>query len=63
MRTIKSEFARLGLLQTRRREITIKSGKPKGKKEERLTDRDFKELMGVHRPTYRRGKGGAFRQR
>lgn len=63
MRTIKSEFARLGLLQTRRREIVQKSSKAKGKQEERLTDRDFRELMGVHRPTYGRGKGGAFRQR
>lgn len=57
MRTLKSEFARLGLLQSRRREITLKSGKAKDKQEERLTDRDFMELMGVHRPTYGRVKG------
>lgn len=57
MRTLKSEFARLGLLQTRRREVTLKSSKAKDKQEERLTDRDFKELMGVHRPTYGRVKG------
>ncbi len=63
MRTFKSEFARLGLLQTRRREKTLKGSKAKGKGEERLTDRDFRELMGINRPTYRRGKGGAFRQR
>lgn len=63
MRTFKSEFARLGLLQARRREITTKSSKTSDKPKERLTDRDFAELMGVHRPTYKRGKGGAFRQR
>ncbi|WP_025950446.1 hypothetical protein [Geobacillus thermocatenulatus] len=30
---------------------------------ERLTEREIKELMGTYRPIYRRGKGGAFRQR
>ncbi len=30
---------------------------------EELTNEDIKELMGIDRPTYRRGKGGAFRQR
>lgn len=63
MRTFRSEFARLGLLQTRRREITLKSSKAKGKPKERLTDRDWAEIMGVNRPTYQRGKGGAYRQR
>lgn len=62
MRTFRSEFSRLGLLQTRRREVTMKSSKTKGKKEERLTDRDFRELMGVNRDTYKR-KNGAIRRR
>ncbi|MED4922919.1 hypothetical protein P9743_01260 [Anoxybacillus geothermalis] len=31
--------------------------------EERMTEREIKELMGTYRPIYRRGKGGAFRQR
>lgn len=57
MRTFKSEFARLGLLQARRREITLKSSKTSDKQEERLTDRDFAELMGVNRDTYRRVNG------
>ena len=30
---------------------------------ERMTEREIKEMMGVFRPVYRRGKGGAFRQR
>lgn len=60
MRTIKSEFARLGLSAPRRREITLKSSKTTDKPEERLTDRDWAELMGANRPTYNRAKGGAF---
>lgn len=62
MRTIKSEFARLGLLQTRRREVTTKSSKAKDKPKERLTERDFKELMGQYRDTYKR-KNGAIRRK
>lgn len=63
MRTFKSEFARLGLSQPRRREITLKSSKTKDKPDKQLTERDWAELMGTNRPTYNRAKGGAFRQR
>lgn len=35
----------------------MKSSKTKGKKEERLTDRDFRELMGMYRPIHKRVKG------
>lgn len=33
------------------------------KKEERLTEREWKELMGMSRQRLSRGKGGAYRQR
>lgn len=63
MRTFKTEFARLGLSQPRRREITMKSSEASDKPKERLSDREWRELMGEYRPTYGRKKGGAFRQR
>lgn len=62
MRTFRTEFARLGLSQPRRREVTLKSGEAQDKPKERLTDRDFRDLMGVNRQTYRR-KNGAVRSR
>lgn len=40
-----------------------KSKTSKNKRKTRLTKREVLELMGTDRPTYRRGKGGAFRQR
>lgn len=61
MRTFKSEFTRLGLLQTRRREITMKS-KASDKPKERLTDRDWAEIMGVNRQTYKRVNGAVRRR-
>lgn len=33
------------------------------RKSEHLTDREWAELMGVNRDTYRRGPGGAIRRR
>ncbi|MGG1128576.1 hypothetical protein [Bacillus velezensis] len=32
------------------------------KKPQKLTERELENLMGVNRPTYKRGRGGAFRQ-
>ncbi|MBL5768398.1 hypothetical protein [Heyndrickxia sporothermodurans] len=31
------------------------------RKSERLSEDDIKDLMGMNKPTYRRGKGGAWR--
>ncbi|KAF6601637.1 hypothetical protein V7685_17535 [Bacillus velezensis] len=33
------------------------------KKPQKLTERDLENLMGINRPTYKRGRGGAFRQK
>ena len=36
---------------------------PVKRKPERLSEYDLRELMGQNRPTYSRGKGGAYRQK
>lgn len=41
----------------------LKKKRCKKKHHEQLTRQDIEELMGVNRPTYKRGKGGAVRQR
>lgn len=35
----------------------------KEKRKNEFTERELAELMGTNRPTYGRGKGGAYRQR
>ncbi len=62
MKTLKSELIRHGFRPSGR-EIERKSIKVRGKCSERLTAWELADLMGTNRPTYRRGKGGAFRQR
>lgn len=62
MRTFRTEFARLGLSQPRRREVTLKSSETQDKPKERLTDRELRDLMGTNRQTYHR-RNGAIRSR
>ncbi|RKD20974.1 hypothetical protein BEP19_14925 [Ammoniphilus oxalaticus] len=40
-----------------------KRRKPQKRRSERLSTRDIESLMGMHRPTYARGRGGAYRQK
>lgn len=40
-----------------------KAEQPMKRKPERLSEYDLRELMGQNRPTYSRGKGGAYRQK
>lgn len=57
MRTIQSQLQEKGLVAPSK-EKDKKESRPK----EKLSQRDIRELMGMHTPTYRRGKGGAMRQ-
>lgn len=62
MRSLKSELLRHGFCPSEQAERKKKS-RTRDKYVERLTDKDWEELMGANRPIYKRGKGGAFRQR
>lgn len=61
MRTLRTELIDKGLSDA----CTCEE-EPKGiniKSKEKLSDRDLRELMGVNRDTFSRGKGGAIRRR
>lgn len=62
MRTLKDQLVEKGLSRSRTGELDRKSIGTRGKREERLTDRELADLMGVNRDRYRRGPGGAFRR-
>lgn len=63
MRTLKDQLIEKGLSRRTGREIDRKSIRTSDKQEERLTDRELADLMGVNRDVYRRGPGGAYRRR
>lgn len=59
MRTIQSELTEKGYAK-----VVKKTPKPVRKKiNEKLSDRDLKELMGCNKKVFVRGKGGAYKQR
>ena len=47
-----------GYGKKKKRRQKAEKGKP-----EQLSEREIKDLMGMNKPVYRRGKGGALRQR
>ena len=63
MRTIQQELKKWMKVNKVQQRQNNKKARKKKRGKERLTEREIKELMGVGRPVYRRGKGGAFRQR
>lgn len=62
MRTLQSELIRNGLLQDFTSVINQKNTKARDIHEERLTDRDWRELMGENRQTYKRVNGAVRRR-
>ena len=58
MRTLGNELVRSGLAK----EVAVKT-RPKLKNKEKLSRKEWQEIMGCNRDTYSRGKGGAIRNR
>ena len=63
MRSLRSELIEKGVLQARTSAMVEVNREVRDKPIERMSDRELADLMGTNRPTYARGKGGAFRQR
>lgn len=63
MRSLQTELIEKGFYKPRKKRVAKKNTRTKDKQSEKLTDREWRELMGEYRSTYSRGKGGAFRQR
>lgn len=62
MRTLPDELSKWSNNKGNSIPANDKSKKPR-KKKEKLSRRDLEELMGIYRPKYSRGLGGAFKQR
>ncbi|MEK4024462.1 hypothetical protein [Sporosarcina sp. FSL W7-1283] len=62
MRTLQEQLTEKGLAQPIKQVEAKKDTSVRKKREERLTDREWRELMGMNRDTYQR-VGGAFRRR
>ena len=64
MRTIQQQLQKwMKVNKMMHRPIRNKKETKRKRPKEQFTERELRELMGTNRPIYRRGKGGAFRQR
>ena len=61
MKSIQEQLIEKGLVQPVKQEIEQKDTRTSKKQNERLSERELRELMGVDRQTYRR-VGGAIRR-
>ncbi|MEK5038783.1 hypothetical protein [Sporosarcina sp. FSL K6-3457] len=57
MKTLREQLIEKGFSQARTSEIDQKNTRTSTKPKERLSDREWAELMGVNRGTHRRVKG------
>lgn len=62
MRTIQDQLREKGLSASLANTGTSANTSTKKKSEEQLTDREWVEIMGSNRDTFRRAKGGAIRR-
>lgn len=62
MRTIQDQLREKGLSATRRETEAPANTNISKKSKERLSDREWAEIMGSNRDTFRRAKGGAIRR-
>ena len=63
MKSLQEQLIEKGLVQPVKREIEKKNTRTSKKRNERLSERDLRDLMGSNMPTYGRARGGAYRQR
>ncbi|QNK90790.1 hypothetical protein H7992_13570 [Sporosarcina sp. resist] len=62
MKSLQTELVERGLSDTRTGEVEQKNTRIRGKSSEQLSDREWAELMGSNRQTYKR-VNGAIRKR
>ncbi|MCY7680608.1 hypothetical protein MH122_17575 [Bacillus pumilus] len=63
MKTLRAAFIKAGYksMSTKRTDV-LENGRTRNHTQE-LSERELRELMGIYRPTYKRGRGGAFKSK
>ncbi|EGQ21090.1 hypothetical protein HMPREF9372_3373 [Sporosarcina newyorkensis 2681] len=63
MKSLQEQLIEKGLVQPVKQVEPKKDTRTNKKRNEQLSERELADLMGIRRPVYGRGKGGAYRQR
>lgn len=63
MKTLRAAFRKVGYKSMSTKRTDVPANKCTRNHTQELTEREIKELMGIYHPTYKRGRGGAFKSK
>ncbi|WP_144739491.1 hypothetical protein [Bacillus altitudinis] len=63
MKTLRAAFLKAGYKSMPTKRTDVPKNKCTRNRTHELSHEEIKELMGVYRPTYKRGRGGAFKSK
>ncbi|WP_222125044.1 hypothetical protein, partial [Bacillus pumilus] len=63
MKTLRAAFIKAGYKSASTKRTDVPENKCAQNHTQELSHEEIKELMGIYRPTYKRGRGGAFKSK
>ncbi|MBU8609396.1 hypothetical protein [Bacillus pumilus] len=63
MKTLRAAFIKAGYKSMSTQRTDVPKNKYAQNHTQELSERELRELMGIYRPTYKRGRGGAFKSK
>lgn len=63
MKTLRAAFIKAGYKSMSTKRTDVPGNKCAQNRTQELSEKEIRELMGVYRPTYKRGRGGAFKSK
>ncbi|MEK4684328.1 hypothetical protein NSQ76_00985 [Bacillus sp. FSL M8-0256] len=63
MKTLRAAFLKAGYKSMSKKRTGVPKNKCARNRTQELSEEEIKALMGVYRPTYKRGRGGAFKSK
>ncbi|QWS52480.1 hypothetical protein JNUCC24_15465 [Bacillus sp. JNUCC-24] len=63
MKTLRAAFIKAGYKPMSTKRTDVPGNKRAQNRTQELSEKEIRELMGVYRPTYKRGRGGAFKSK
>lgn len=63
MKTLRAAFIKAGYKSMSTKRTDVLENRRTRNRTQELSERELRELMGIYRPTYKRGRGGAFKSK
>ncbi len=63
MKTLRAAFIKAGYKSAPTKRTDVPKNKCAQNHTQELSERELRELMGIYRPIYKRGRGGAFKSK